>query len=331
VQRIINDQISDLGLQILPLDVSSVDWTRVITDAAYRIAPFEKGGKEKGFRDAIISEAFVQLVDSSPTTPRLCRIALVTADALLTAAVQARTRTATNVRILPNLDELKGLINTLVSQVGEDFVAQIHESAAKYFFEQGNDDSLVIRENIVARTKEQFETELVELPGGATSKDLEAVRVRTTRFNKKEGQRVFWITRLEWEYKAYRRQGVSQSQVASPMGTQQFLNSAQAYTLRSYQQPILNLGETWQQPTINFPGNAPPLQLGNLGSSGWTQPNGVVNVFASPSEKILVTTGTISFDVHWSVSVAAQRHTFSAARIELIKFVCSNWAQPNSG
>jgi hypothetical protein len=325
VQRLINDQIAELGLQLLPVDVSKVDWNRLISDAAYRVAPFEKGEKEKGFRDSIISEAFVQLVDASPTTPRLCRIALVTADNLLTAAVQTRTRAATNVRILPNLEEMKGLINTLVSQVSEEFVAQIHDAAARYFFEPGNEDSLVLRENVVERTKEQYEVDLAELPTGATIKDLEAVRVRTTRFNKKDGQRVFWVTRLEWEYKAYRWQAAS----AAESGSQQFLDTAKAYTWRSIQQPILNSGEVRQQPAINRPANAPALQFGIAGSSGWVQPRDVTNFLASPAEKIFVTTGMISFDVHWSVTVAAQRHTFTAARIESIEFVGSQWAQPN--
>ena len=47
-----------------------------------------------------------------------------------------RLPTADNVRIVKTLEELKGLINTLASEVDEKFIGEIAEKAGKLFFEK---------------------------------------------------------------------------------------------------------------------------------------------------------------------------------------------------
>jgi hypothetical protein len=47
---------------------------KLTLDAAYRKPPLKDGETEKGFRDRIIVETFLQLVDDSPKTPTICRI-----------------------------------------------------------------------------------------------------------------------------------------------------------------------------------------------------------------------------------------------------------------
>src|SRR2546426_7248284 len=49
----------------------SVDWRCVALDAAYRRPPFKDGETEKGFRDRIIVESFLQLVRSEEHTSEL--------------------------------------------------------------------------------------------------------------------------------------------------------------------------------------------------------------------------------------------------------------------
>src|SRR5204862_86291 len=100
IEQLISKQLGDVGIEVLKLDIDKVDWSRVIDDSVYRLPPFEKGDKEKGFRDLVVLETVLQLVETSPTTPRVCRIALVTDDDLLTTAVQTRTVGRKNVRIL---------------------------------------------------------------------------------------------------------------------------------------------------------------------------------------------------------------------------------------
>lgn len=68
VREAIDRQIDQYGITIQSLNPSNVDWKRLIDDASYRRPPFEPGDKEKGFKDAIIIETFVQIVAISPAS-----------------------------------------------------------------------------------------------------------------------------------------------------------------------------------------------------------------------------------------------------------------------
>ena len=116
INEAVESQLSNTGLTVLLLDVNRVDWNRLMLDAAYRLPPFQ-AGPEKGFRDALVVESFTQLVEDSPKSPQSCRVALVTGDKLMTESVNTRIGSASNVRILPSLEELQSLISTLVAEV----------------------------------------------------------------------------------------------------------------------------------------------------------------------------------------------------------------------
>jgi len=104
VEKAVSQRHEELGLLSLPLDYHRVDWHRVFLDAVYRRPPFKDGDTEKGFRDRIIVEGFLQLVADSPKTPKICRIVLVTNDGLVAQAVEARTAELTNTGILSTLE-----------------------------------------------------------------------------------------------------------------------------------------------------------------------------------------------------------------------------------
>ncbi len=105
VNEAVESQIEELNINILSLDTARVDWNNMMLSAAYRKPPFSQGEKEKGFRDALLAEAFVQLIADSPVTPKICRIALVTNDTLLSDAISEGTKGQSNVRILTSLEE----------------------------------------------------------------------------------------------------------------------------------------------------------------------------------------------------------------------------------
>ena len=147
VRTKIDEKKVQLGLQELTLDHKSVDWPALIHAGEYRIPPFEAGDKEKGFRDAIVAECFLQLVANSPKTPAICRVVLVTSDGLLSQAVNARIAGLPNAHVLSNIEELKGLINTVVSNAGEEFISQLKPKAAKLFFVSADEkDTLYYKE-----------------------------------------------------------------------------------------------------------------------------------------------------------------------------------------
>lgn len=201
VDEAIKKQLTELGMSTLEIDTTSIDWEVLIRRAMYRRPPFEPGEKEKGFRDSLIAETFLQLVQESPTTPSVCRLAIVTDDDLLAEYLKERVKEAKNIRVLSSISELESLINTLVSEVTEEFVADLIEKAIKYFFEKENDTSLYYKENIRGRIGELYGEELSAIPKKGLLRENGTWWISKPVFAKKERQRIFWITPIKVDAK----------------------------------------------------------------------------------------------------------------------------------
>lgn len=193
----IDEQQRELGLRELKVDYSKVEWSGMIEAACYRRPPFSTGESEKGFRDAIVVEAFMQLIDASPKTAKICRLVLVTSDELLTRAVAERTASQSNVSVLPGVPELRGLINTLISNVDEDFIASVKPKAANLFFTSGEDKTtLYFTEQIEKRIVGKFQNEFLAKPQNTTFRKDGQWYVSQPNFSRKEGRRIMWSSRI---------------------------------------------------------------------------------------------------------------------------------------
>jgi PIN domain len=309
VRSLVDEQLLELGVQVLRLDTHNVDWPRIITDAAHRILPFERGDKEKGFRDAVIMESFLQLVQTSPKTASVCRIALVAGDGGLRKATEERVKKNRNVRILTDLGELKGLINTLVAKIDEDFVAKIRPAAAKYFYDRENKAGLWYREKIAEGIPKTFASKLKLLPPYSDGKELETRWIATPRFSKKEKQRVYWVSRITYEYKTYRLQ--DSPLYINLLGAQQPIEGQQPLGLKGFS------GLAAYQQYLK--GAKSPSELTVLPSGEVT--SAPASFIPPPQDKIYGKNWRLIFDVTWSVIVTAQRHKFSSPKIESIEFV----------
>jgi hypothetical protein len=198
VRTRIEEKERQLGLQEIKLDHSLVDWPTLIHASAYRIPPFESGEKEKGFRDALVAESFLQLQAASPKTPSLCRVVLVTSDSLLSRAVKERIADSSNASVLANVEELKGLINTIVSNVGEDFIALIKPKAGKLFFvSSDNKETVFYKDKVRERLNDKFKAELEAKPQGISFRENGSWHIHQPNFSRKESRRVFWTSRIE--------------------------------------------------------------------------------------------------------------------------------------
>ena len=204
VEEVVKAKEEELGLTRLELDHSRVDWNRLMLDAVYRRPPFEDNQKEKGFRDALIAESFLQLVEDSPKDPERCRVVMLTADGLLAQTVRSRTVGAKNVFDYPNVDKFQGVLNTLVSEVGESFIADIQPKVDAYFFIADDKNSLFYREQFEDRIRRDFADVLEKVPEGASSRETTHWAVFTPNFVKKSGQMVHWSTRVNVNARAYR-------------------------------------------------------------------------------------------------------------------------------
>lgn len=299
VDDAIQRALKQLNLGLVCLSYDQVDWGRLIQDATFRRPPFDTGEKEKGFRDSVIVESFLQLVEASPSTPRICRVSLLTGDKLISDAVTARTTSRQNVRILGTLDELKSLINTLIAAVSEEVVARIREQAGKYFFVPKQEDTLYYTEGIRKKITDGFPKELVETPSGADRRENGTWFIGPPGFVKKEGQRITWSTTVEVEAKAFKRQPT-----AFRGGLRLLSEGPSVLGLGSLLPPTLSPERGEQKEDIN---------------------RRLMDLFTGKTaEEALVAEGRSFFAVIWSHLVSTNQK-FRSPKIDDIRFLKTDW------
>lgn len=320
VKEAIEKQLADYGIQPFSLVPEGVDWKRLMLDAVYRRPPFEPGEKEKGFRDALIAETFLQIIAASPHLPTDCRVILVTQDKNLADAVRNKTADRETVRVLNTLEELKGLINTLVAAISEDFVARIQDKAKSCFFQPREEESLYYREDIRIRIegKGKFADRLSEVPPGADERENGKWVILPPHFTKKEGERVFWISRIRVEARAYKRVGLG-------------LTGLYPVTISTDDAPLL-----WTSGVLGPSAGQIPIEFSQIQASSPLQPSPIVNqdlfvglssepiTYRPLSNRTLVASGESVFEVTWSVSVSADDWR-SSAKVETIDFIETIW------
>ena len=202
VETVVVEACHRLGILTLDLDTKRVEWQRLIGKALYRKPPFQEGETEKGFRDSLVAEAFLQLVASPAEPPHLCRTVFVTSDKLLAATVRGELSTP-SAAVLSGIGELTGLINTLIANVDERFIARLQAKAAKLFFVSGErKDTLYYQEDLYGRIVKDFESDLNDAPDEVTYRKNGQWWVSEPQFVRKHVGRMFWATRLDVEAKA---------------------------------------------------------------------------------------------------------------------------------
>jgi hypothetical protein len=182
VREAVDKHVADFGVIVHSLDLPHVDWQRLMMDAAYRRPPFQRGETEKGFRDALILESFVQLASS---TTRNNRAALVSGDALLREAAHARVD-GPNVYILESVDALKGLINTLGSAVDEKYIAEVTQQAERIFFVAKDANTLYYKWKIGDALDAALRGATFKLPDTAERYNVEKWTIKPPRFARTE-------------------------------------------------------------------------------------------------------------------------------------------------
>jgi hypothetical protein len=298
VEKVVSQRLEELGLLSLALDDNKVDWHRLALDAAYRRPPFKDGETEKGFRDRIIVESFLQLVDDSPKTPNICRIVLVSGDGLVAQTVKARIAGSTNCAVLTTLEELKGLINTLVSQVDEAFLALLKPKADKLFFIPKDESTLYYKEHIREKLREKFATELAAPPPGATSRTNGTWGISAPNFVKKTGRRIQWTSRIAVEAEASKTVSHSPAIESSSLQIAPTVNRLKYYT------GISDLLASQGPPEVLTIGR--PIQLSTLANTeGLNLENSLMAI--GPSSSVTTHKGVDVYEVLWSTDVTTSR------------------------
>lgn len=289
VDKAISDGVNACNFKIAQVDTSAVDWEKLISRSVNRKPPFEDNEKEKGFRDAVIAHTFFDLFSSSPTTPSVCLLALVSEDSKLCEYVQELTESSKNVRILSNLSELESLINTLVSTVPEELVNKLTEKADMLFFEEDNDKTLYYKEQIREKITSQFSKELSDIYLERGRRQNSTYFISPAVFIKKVGRFIHWMSLVEVEFELYHFEELEAPPMREGLGA----------VSEKFNLPYQGL----QRPT------KPQEGIGLLGLAA------VAN-----QKKVVDYTGRDRFEIHWKTSLT-EAYNLTSARLENIEYL----------
>jgi hypothetical protein len=185
------------------LDVAKVNWVDVILRAVQRRPPFEPGEKEKGFRDAIVLETFLQLIDGLPKSPQNCRIIMMSGDQLLTDVARERTTERNNVFFTGNIEDVQTLLNTLASTLTQEMVEKILPIASDKFFKRGDETTIYYRDRVYDRIVADSPEQLNSLPDSEyTSSAIRSIKIGVPTFLEKKRQRLRFSSRVIFEVEA---------------------------------------------------------------------------------------------------------------------------------
>ena len=187
VSLAIDAELDGLNVSVQESDPAKVDWTALTHRACFRLPPFERGQKEKGFRDAIICETFLQLV---ATLSGSDAAVLVTDDQLIRAALEERPKELKGARIVPNIEALRDEINLRVSLVDAATASEIERKGAIAFINGDDPRSLWIRGNLYTTVWSKFGDQIKKLPSAVGVYEMEKHEVAPPRLVSKEGSRV---------------------------------------------------------------------------------------------------------------------------------------------
>lgn len=289
----IKTQLSEKSIETIELDISEVSWNDLINNALKRSPPFEDNKSEKGFRDSLILESFIQLVNNSPKTPSICRIAMVTEDALLLEALEKRTQLNTNIKFCKNLEELESFINILVSKMEESKVTEISSLASLMFFNNKDNCGLYYDENIRDQINNRYKNILEKKPDLIASSVQQGTWfISNVNFVKKEKQRFWWSSPIRIEMS-------SQKWTSSAVGRSGSANTMHERSLYPKSQSLLDIITSTSNP--NIPNINSPIPV------------------LSEHKK-----GEIKFEIVWSVTLNVKGKLINP-KIEEIKYIETNW------
>ena len=311
----------NLGLENLELDFAAVDWERLISDAVNRRPPFEEGEDEKGFRDAVILETFVQLVENHPEDKSARRFVFACQDQLLIQAANERTSSRGDVFPAAPIRDIEGTINALVSEVDEATVTKLQRFAETMFFVSGDKSTLFYKWDLPATIESKFSQELVQLPMGARRRQNWDYVVLPPRFVREAGSRITWVSQITLDHTAYTHMypsaagssggissGLTPSLGASPLSTAGFgptpIEISPFSSTGGYSSSLSTVGLS------SF-----PYSTGTSG--GWPQ-------LPPISREVILSVGRTVFEVEWSTKVPGEDQ-ISQPELGEITIVEFNW------
>jgi hypothetical protein len=194
--------LGELDLEVREPIWSDIDLEQIVGLSTNRLPPFNPGNSEKGFRDAMILETYVQVLSDSEFSDYLA--VLVTSDDLLIKAVNKRTETFDNQYPLGSIEDIRGIIAAISEELELELVEMIIPVASAYFFSPGDSSSVFSQFGIPSTIQKEYESAFLSHPPGADLRNTYAPSIHQSRFVKKEGDRFFWSNQIVFPSVAYR-------------------------------------------------------------------------------------------------------------------------------
>ncbi|MFM0184168.1 PIN domain-containing protein [Paraburkholderia nemoris] len=189
ISRLAQQELDRLKVRVYECDSHKVDWPGLMDSAGWRLPPFDPNEKnEKGFKDAIVAETFVQLCGEL-TSHGVDTAILVTNDTLLREYVESRIKSP-RVKILRNVDALMSELNFLVSDIDPDTAIQLQPMANELLATANEFWS-----NVGRLATPYCHPPFVLAPFGVSDIELQVPSYSPPVFLRKEMRRVFFFTR----------------------------------------------------------------------------------------------------------------------------------------
>jgi len=182
-------ELAERRIEVLPCTVEQVNWTELMRRSCFRELPFERGQTEKGFRDAIVCETFVQL--AMGLVGRDTAV-LVSKDRLVKQYIESCAFLGDRVRVVDDLAALHFEIELRVAHVDEATQNLIEQRAQQLFFPWENREDqtcLWVRERLYERIWAEHGERLKEAPTGVSSVTA-GQELSNARLVSKQGTRV---------------------------------------------------------------------------------------------------------------------------------------------
>jgi hypothetical protein len=208
ITALAESELRRLNVEVADCDPSLIDWPSLMRAAGLRSPPFDADPeKEKGFKDAVIGETFVQMCGKFPAHGTDTAI-LVTNDGMLREHV---LRQVPRAKVVKTADALANELNILGSDIDPVVASQLPSLAAELLGASSD-----FWENVGKMATSQFPTPLHMLVDGAGATNVRLLPPvwLPPAFVKKQLKHVYFFCRFQIP-----RQGQQWMPATQPMST----------------------------------------------------------------------------------------------------------------
>lgn len=174
VDRQMATEAQELGLRRFVPSYGTADWASIITNAVDGEPPFERRKDsnekeaEKGFRDRMVGEAFLQVAAELARNREPSLLFLVCADNALRSFIENSGVVGERVRLLASRNELNAALNSLNLEQRGVLMLEFRGVAARLFYTEGDERSLFYAGDLPGTIAREHSAVLEDIPAGAT-------------------------------------------------------------------------------------------------------------------------------------------------------------------